>query len=75
MARLTPLTLEQKELLSATNIKEDWAFGFDMDQHGNWFIDPFQIQESQDESIKYLLEIELQECVHAPIQQSTTGSL
>jgi hypothetical protein len=75
MAQLIPLTLEQKELILNSHIKENWAFGLDMDQNGNWFIDPFQIEESEDQSIKHLLEIQLQECVHAPTVQSTTGSL
>ena len=75
MIQLIPLTLEQKELLSNSRIKQDWNFGFHTDQNGNWLIDPWQVEQSEDETIKYLLEIPLVEWTIPTPAQSTTGSL
>ena len=75
MIQLIPLTLEQKELLSNSRIKQDWNFGFHIDQSGNYLVDPWQIQQSQDETIKHLLEIPLVEWTIPFPVQSTTGSL
>jgi hypothetical protein len=75
MIQLIPLTLEQKESLSNSKIKQDWNFGFHIDDNGNFFIDPWQIEQSEDETIKHLLEIALVDWTIPVPVQSTTGSL
>lgn len=75
MIQLIPLTLEQKELLANSKIKQDWNFGFHTDENGNYLVDPWQIEQSEDETIKHLLEIPLVEWLQPAPLPSPTGSL
>ena len=66
MAQSIPLTAQEAELLRNSEIQPGWKFGLCEDDNNNWYVDPHQLEQCENESFKYLLQVAMVEYTPKP---------